>query len=165
MSQNQYDILFDIYKTKTAAELNGIIESVQSKSIEKQAARDVLDYKIKYGFVPDEAKKPERVYTPQYNQNPVSQTPYVYRPRQATKPSQILVGIAIAMLIFFIGGALACFIAAGNISNDEAQMIIGIFGGYALFQGVVIFGVLFGIGQILKNNEEMNEKMDMLINK
>ena len=116
---------------------------------------------------------------PQYNQNPVPQTYPTYSQGQATKPSQIVVGIAVAMLIFFIGGALACFIAASNISNDEAQMIVGIFGGYVLFQGAVIFGVLFGIGQILKNNEEINEtteeikeankemnsKIDMIIKK
>lgn len=67
------------------------------------------------------------------------------------------------MLVLSIISSIILFVACGSEHNDTAQMILGIFGGYVLLQGFVIFGILFGIGHILKNSENINDKLDKMM--
>lgn len=78
------------------------------------------------------------------------------------KPSKkvIYIGIGILVVSILVGAIFA--IAVGSEDKNYIPAAVGV-GIGLLIEGLVIFGVLYGIGHILKNNEEMNEKMDKMI--
>ena len=82
-----------------------------------------------------------------------------------TKSSKVVIVIAGTMLTISIIASIVCFVACGNQHNDTLQIVLGIIGGYNLLQGMIFFALMYGVGHILKNSEEMNEKMDKLIEK
>ena len=166
MNQSEYEILCDIYKTKTASELNRIKNDNHSSPTEKKAANDILDYKVANGFSTNKSSKPTSYYNPQYKLS----TKTSKDNRKPIKRSNIVIVIAILMLFFCIVGSIICFVACGNTSNDNAQMMLGVMGGYNLLQGIILFAIMYGIGHILKKNEEISEtnkeikdKMDKII--
>ena len=71
--------------------------------------------------------------------------------------SGAVITIAGIALIVSIIASIICFAACANEHNDTLQLVLGILGGYVLLQGLILFGVLYGIGHILRHNEEMDE--------
>ena len=71
--------------------------------------------------------------------------------------SGAVITIAGIALIASIIASIICFAACANEHNDTLQIVLGILGGYVLLQGLILFGVLYGIGHILRHNEEMDE--------
>ena len=82
-----------------------------------------------------------------------------------TKPSSIVIIISGIMLTISIIASIVCFVACSYQHDDTLQIVLGIIGGYNLLQGMIFFALMYGVGHILKNSEEMNEKMDKLIEK
>ena len=81
------------------------------------------------------------------------------------KPSGIVIVISGVMLTISIIASIVCFVACSYQHDDTLQIVLGIIGGYNLLQGMIFFALMYGVGHILKNSEEMNEKMDELIEK
>ena len=169
MNQSEYDILFDIYKTKSAAELNKIEDDEKSSPTERKAAKDVVAYKIVNGFSTNNPSKPKQTQYPQSTPN----TKPIGDSGEPIKRSSIVIAISGVMLFISIVASIICFGACANekIHDDNLKLVIGIIGGYVLLMGVILFAIMYGIGHILKKNEEMHEtnkkiygKMDEIIN-
>ena len=82
-----------------------------------------------------------------------------------TKSSKVVIVISGIMLTISIIASIVCFVACSYQHDDTLQIVLGIIGGYNLLQGMIFFALMYGVGHILKNSEEMNEKMDELIEK
>lgn len=82
------------------------------------------------------------------------ESPAAYQPNKQSEVVSAIAGIA---LIVSIIASIICFVACANEHNDTLQIVLGILGGYVLLQGLILFGVLYGIGHILRHNEEMDE--------
>ena len=87
-----------------------------------------------------------------------------------TKSSKVVIVISGIMLTISIIASIVCFVACSYQHDDTLQIVLGIIGGYNLLQGFILFALMFGVGHILKENEEINdtnkkisEKMDDLI--
>ena len=76
--------------------------------------------------------------------------------------SFIVLAIAWFMLIFSIVGGAIAWIAMGASEGDLVAPGFGVFAGCTI-EGLVTFGVLYALGHILRKSEEMNEKMDKMI--
>ncbi len=92
----------------------------------------------------------------------IENEPVVQGENEPTKESSVVIVISGVMLFISIVASIVCFIGCGNEHNDTMQIVLGIIGGYVLLQGIILFGVLYGVGHILRNNEEINETTEEL---
>ena len=75
------------------------------------------------------------------------------------KPSSIVISISkIVLAISILAGIIICIALAVTNIHYFGEGIIYMLSSF--FTGLVLFSIIYGIGHILKNNEEMNEKMD-----
>ena len=89
---------------------------------------------------------------------------------EPTRKSSIVIGIAVIIMTLCIIASLVSFYVASKARNDVIESVYIIIGVLNIIQGLILFAIMYGIGHILKNSEEINdtnkeisEKMDDLI--
>ena len=101
------------------------------------------------------------------NDNNASPTDY-----QPNKQSETVIGLAKVMLVLSLIAGVVCFIGCSGEHRDTLKIVFGVIGGYCIMQGLLIFAIIYGVGHILRHNEEMdkttkemNQKIDQLMRK
>ncbi len=80
---------------------------------------------------------------------------------QNKKKSSTIMAIATTLLIVFILGGAIAWIAIGSIDKDYIAIGFAVFAGCVL-EGIMVFGIIYGIGVVAKNTEDI---MTIMLNK
>ena len=73
---------------------------------------------------------------------------------QNKKRSNTIMNIAATLLIIFILGGVIAWVALVEIDDDYAAIGFAVFAG-CLLQGIMVFGIIYGIGVVASNTEDI----------